>query len=111
MLRFSRRCAMIFVSYSHSDTETKDRVVKHLKAVTDANGVSVWEDKQIGTGDDWLHEIKSGLKKASAAVLLISVDFLNSDFIGNSEVPQLLAKREEEGLKIFPLLTRPCNWK
>ena len=102
---------MIFVSYSHSDTEIKDKVVKHLKAVTDATGVKLWEDRQIGTGDDWLTEIQTGLEGARAAVLLISVDFLNSDFIRSSEVPQLLAKREREGLKIFPVLTRPCNWK
>src|SRR3989442_842122 len=102
---------MIFVSYSHSDTAIKDRLVKHLKAITDSAGVSIWDDKQIGTGDDWLREIETALNVARAAVLLISVDFLNSDFIGSSEVPQLLARREREGLKIFPLLTSPCNWK
>lgn len=70
-----------------------------------------WEDKQIATGEDWLREIESALTKARAAVLLISVDFLNSGFIKASEVPRLLARREREGLRIFPVLARPCNWK
>ena len=102
---------MIFISYSHVDEVLKDRVVRHLQVLADATGVSVWEDRQISTGQEWSREIETALSTASAAVLLLSVDFLNSRFIKESELPKLLARREKEGLRVFPILARPCNWK
>ncbi|MEO8188445.1 MAG: TIR domain-containing protein, partial [Burkholderiaceae bacterium] len=102
---------MIFVSYSHSDEALKNRVVRHLQALTDSSCVSVWDDRRIATGQEWLREIETALVTARAAVLLISVDFLNSRFIKESELPKLLARLEKEGLKVFPVLARPCNWK
>ncbi|NJD52670.1 MAG: tetratricopeptide repeat protein [Candidatus Methanoperedens sp.] len=51
------------------------------------------------------------MKKASAAVLLVSADFLTSKFILGEEVPKLLERREKEGLRIFPVIIRPCSWK
>ena len=102
---------MIFVSYSHRDEALKDRVISHLQALTDSAGVSVWDDRKIRTGQEWLAEIESALAKSRAAVLLISVEFLNSVFIKECEIPRLLANREREGLRVFPVLARPCNWK
>ncbi len=102
---------MIFISYSHADEAVKDRLVRHLQALSDARGISVWQDRQIATGQEWLREITAALDAASAAVLLVSVDFLNSRFIKDSELPTLLARREREGLRVFPLVARPCNWK
>ena len=102
---------MIFISYSHVDEVLKDWVVRHLQVLADAAGVSVWEDRQISTGQEWSREIETALSTASAAVLLLSVDFLNSRFIKESELPKLLARREKEGLRVFPILARPCNWK
>lgn len=102
---------MIFISYSHADEIYKDRVIRHLQALKDTSGISVWEDRRIATGREWLHEIEKALTTAQAAVLLISVDFLNSKFINESEIPKLLMRREAEGLKVFPVLVRPCNWK
>jgi class 3 adenylate cyclase len=102
---------MIFISYSHADEALKDRVVRHLQALTDTTGVSVWDDRQISTGREWPREIETALAAAGAAVLLLSVDFLNSRFIKESELPRLLARREREGLRVFPVVARPCNWK
>lgn len=102
---------MIFVSYSHKDEIWKDRVVSHLQLLTTATGVSVWQDRQIRAGQEWLREIQTALSAARVAVLLISVEFLNSPFITSSEVPKLLARREKEGLKVIPILVRPCAWQ
>jgi class 3 adenylate cyclase len=102
---------MIFISYSHSDEVLKDRVIRHLQAVTDSTGIAIWDDRQISTGQEWKQKIETALATARAAVLLISADFLSSQFIKESELPVLLSRREKEGLKVFPILSQPCNWQ
>ena len=101
---------MIFVSYSHGDEVLKDRYAPPSSACRRCRRLGL-DDRQISTGQEWTREIETALSTASAAVLLLSVDFLNSRFIKESELPKLLARREREGLRVFPILARPCNWK
>ena len=101
----------VFVSYSHKDEAWKDRLVTHLNVLKHQNLIDPWDDRRIAFGDDWKAEIDTALQNARAAVLLISADFLSSDFILGEEVPKLLRQRDEEGLKIFPVIVRPCPWK
>ena len=49
--------------------------------------------------------------RARIALLLISVDFLNSDFIKKNEIPEIFRRHEQEGMMIYPLLVRYCAWK
>jgi hypothetical protein len=51
------------------------------------------------------------MRRASVAVLLISADFLTSKFILGEEVPRLLARRDAEGVRVIPLIVRPCAWQ
>jgi hypothetical protein len=101
----------IFISYSHSDKEWKDKLVKHLGIDAREGLLTVWEDGQIGAGEEWLQKIQAAIEAARVAVFLISVDFLNSKFIAGTEVPQLLERRVKSGLQIFPVIVRSCNWK
>ena len=73
--------------------------------------LSVWDDRRIRTGTDWNEQIRQAAERAKVAVLLISADFLASDFIINEEIPLLLERRDAEGLEIFPLLIKPCGWQ
>lgn len=92
---------VIFISYSHEDANVFERAKAHLSALTlgEAN-LRIWSDVDIEAGDDWREEISTALHEASAAVLLLSADFMNSNFIRNDELPHLL-EAAEEGLKIF----------
>jgi tetratricopeptide (TPR) repeat protein len=101
----------IFISYSHKDESWKDRIVIHLGVLAQEGLLDTWDDRRICGGADWKQEIEDALKKASAAVLLVSADFLTSKFILGEEVPKLLERREKEGLRIFPVIIRPCAWK
>ena len=101
----------VFISYSHKDEAWKDRIMTHLGVLAQEGLLDTWDDRRIGAGEDWKNEIEDALKKASAAVLLVSADFLTSKFILGEEVPKLLERREKEGLKIFPVIIRPCAWK
>jgi hypothetical protein len=70
-----------------------------------------WDDGRIKPGIEWLSEILSAIENARVAILLVSADFLASKFIGRKEVPRLLERRKSEGLKVLPLIVRPCPWK
>jgi hypothetical protein len=98
----------IFVSYSHKDAAWLKHLLAHLGPLQREGRLSLWHDKQIRAGDIWRREIDAALKSAVAALLLVSVDFLNSDFIVNNELPQLLCAAENDGLKIFSLILTPC---
>jgi tetratricopeptide (TPR) repeat protein len=101
----------VFISYSHKDEEWKDRLVTHLRVLQMEHILDVWDDRRIGAGDDWYPEILDAMGRASVAILMVSADFLTSEFILGEEVPHLLQRREKEGLRVFPVIVKPCAWK
>src|SRR5262245_23836346 len=101
----------IFVSYSHKDREWLERLQVHLGPLERDGLVEFWDDTRIRTGDEWRKEINDALKSAAAAVLLISADFIASDFIAAEELPPLLAAAEKEGVKIMPLILSPSRFE
>ncbi len=107
----SERKASVFISYSHKDEEWKDRLVQHLRVLGDDGGFDVWDDRRIRGGKDWKAEIERAILSADVAVLLVSVDFLTSDFIKKEEVARLLRLREERRLTILPVIVAPCAWR
>ena len=100
--------ASVFISYSHSDDVWKRRLIQHLRILEYEGRLSVWDDQQIEAGDEWLLRIEAALGAATVAVLLISADFLASDFIHRVEIRRFLEQRQAHGLHIIPLLVRPC---
>jgi tetratricopeptide (TPR) repeat protein len=103
--------ASVFISYSHKDEEWKDKLAVQVGVLAAENRLEVWEDRQIEVGDDWLPEIEKALDAAKVAVLLISAPFLTSNFIRRNEVPAILARRQNEGLRVVPILVHPCPWR
>ncbi|MEA2692776.1 MAG: hypothetical protein QOJ16_2163, partial [Acidobacteriota bacterium] len=101
----------VFVSYSHRDEGWKDRLVQQLRVLEPEGVLEVWEDRRLAPGSDWFPEIEQAMRRAVAAVLLISADFLTSRFILGQEVPRLLERRKAEGLLVIPLIVRPCPWQ
>jgi hypothetical protein len=98
----------VFVSYSHQDTDFFKRLQVHLAPVVRKGLVDIWSDTEINTGDDWRQEIENALQSASAAILLVSADFLASEFIVNNELPTLLEAARTRGTQIIPVILKPC---
>tara|TARA_B100000929_G_scaffold290478_1_gene284217 strand:+ start:1346 stop:1873 length:528 start_codon:yes stop_codon:yes gene_type:complete len=102
----------IFISYSHKDENWLNKVLTNLKVLQfDQNeSFDVWNDKRIKSGANWKEEIEVALHEASIAILLVSTDFLASDFIQSNELPALLENAESKGTKIIPVIVGHCRF-
>ena len=101
----------VFISYSHQDEHWKDRLKLQLAVLGMEGLLSVWDDRQITEGDDWYPEIKAALNSCDVAILLITANFLTSGFIRKEEIPALLKRRKEEGIRVIPVIVKPCPWQ
>ncbi|MFC1475372.1 TIR domain-containing protein [Candidatus Zixiibacteriota bacterium] len=101
----------VFICYSRKDKKWLDLLLPHLKALQMHDLLSVWVDSDIQASDDWKPEIEKAIDAAAVAILLISSNFLSSKFIIGEEVPFILERRINEGLRVFPVIIRPCPWK
>jgi CheY-like chemotaxis protein len=102
---------VVFISYSRRDEAEKEKLVSHLGVLQGAGLVDLWSDDRIGAGEAWQVNIKQAITRSKIAVLLITANFLNSEFILRTEVPALLKRREREGLVVFPVIARACAWR
>ena len=103
---------VIFISYSHTDRKYKNALLQHLRILEGAELVeNVWTDDTITAGENWKPFINQAIAGAQVAIFLISADSLNSTFIRSREIPELLRRRESEGLVVIPVVARPCAWK
>jgi TIR domain len=103
--------AQIFVSYSHQDDTFRHELETNLKPYLRAGSFTSYSDQQIAPGSQWFPEIESALANSKIAVLLVSPDFLASDFIHEHELGPLLNKAEQGGVKILWVSVRDSSYK
>jgi len=104
----AQRPVRLFVSYSHRDEKFLAELRKYLEV---ERHLDVWSDERIEAGAQWREEIRGALAQADAAILLVSQDFLASEFIRNHELPTLLESVKSRRLKLFLIPIGACTWR
>jgi hypothetical protein len=99
----------VFVSYCRRNRRWLERLQIHLKPYADRGLLDVWDDTKIQPGAKWQREISEALARASASIVLISADFLASDFVAVHELPVLLQKAQDAGALILPIYVEPAD--
>jgi hypothetical protein len=100
----------VFVSYAHRDAELKNELLKHLSGLRRRNVISGWHDGEIGAGEEWERQISEHLNKADIILLLISSDFLASDFCYDVELKRAMERHEAGEARVIPVILRDVDW-
>jgi hypothetical protein len=101
----------IFYCYAHEDRDLRDRIDKHLGVLKRRGHVVVWYDREIQAGTEWEREIERQLSTADIVLLLVSADFVHSDYCYSREMQRALEMHKQGKVCILPILLRPVDWQ
>jgi tetratricopeptide (TPR) repeat protein len=101
----------VFFSYSHKDEELRDQLSNHLSTLKRKQFITAWHDRRIGAGTEWANEIDERLDAADIILLLISSDFLASDYCYDIEVKRAMERHDAGEARVIPVILRPVDWK
>lgn len=101
----------VFISYAHKDEPFKDDLLTMLKPLEHRGVIKIWHDRTIEEGDEWRRKIEAAMRECDMALLFVSKHFLASPFIRDDELPHLLQRRKEEGLRVVPIIIGACMWR
>ena len=101
----------VFFSYAHEDEELRDELAKHLSLLERQKVIAAWYDREIGAGTEWKHSIEQRLNSAQVILLLISADFLASDFCWGVELRRAMERHEAGEARVIPVILRPVDWR
>ncbi len=100
----------IFISYAHEDRDLCDQLCKQLSPLKRQERVRIWTDELISAGAEWSDEILAALDRAQLVLLLVSADFLASDFCYMEEMTRALERHRAGTARVVPVILRPCEW-
>lgn len=101
----------LFYSYSHKDEEFRIELEKHLSIFKRQELISEWHDRNISAGDEWENKIDVNIKQADVILLLISSDFIASDYCYDKEVKLAIERHEKGEARVIPIIIRHVNWE
>lgn len=101
----------VFISYAHDDEVWLDKLGTHLSNMEKQGVISAWYDGKIGPGINWEEEIKKHLEEARLILLLISHNFLQSEYCIKTEMRKALVRQSSGSAHVIPIILSPCDWK
>jgi formylglycine-generating enzyme required for sulfatase activity len=102
----------VFFSYSKEDRPLRDKLAKHLRSLERSGVIQSWYDREIVAGSEWKEEIDHHIQTADIILLLISPDFIDSEYCYDIELPDAMARHEANEACVVPILLRPvASWK
>jgi tetratricopeptide (TPR) repeat protein len=102
----------IFISYSHQDDGLRGELRKHLRPLERGGLVDTWDDREIPAGAGWADEIDQRLESADIILLLVSADFINSEFCYGKEMKRAMERHQDKDDRAItiPIIVRTCDW-
>ena len=101
----------LFYSYSHKDDLLREQLETHLKLLQRQGLIQPWHDRRILPGDEWVKEIDDNLNRADIILLLVSADFIASDYCYEIEVKRAMERHETGEARVIPIILRPVDWR
>src|SRR6266571_2896146 len=101
----------VFYSYAHKDEPFRAELENHLSLLRRQGLITVWHDRHILPGTHWAQAIDEHLERASIILLLISADFLASDYCYGVEMKRVLERHQANEARVIPILLRSVDWK
>ncbi len=101
----------VFYSYSHLDEALRDKLETHLATLKRNKIIAGWHDRAITAGSEWAKAIDHNLARADIILLLISADFLASDYCYDIELKQAMERHQTGEARVIPIILRPCDWQ
>ena len=101
----------VFVSYAHEDEPHRMALAKHLSALEDEGLIQLWHDRKIAAGREWAGAVDEALADAQIVLLLISADFLASDYCKDVELTEAIRLHDAGRARVVPVILRSCDWE
>jgi len=101
----------IFFCYAHEDEPLLNELKKHLQPLQRQKLISTWHDRDISAGTEWEQKINQHLDTAEIILLLVSPDFMASDYCYDIEMKRAIERHERGEAKVIPIILRPVYWQ
>jgi hypothetical protein len=101
----------VFISYAHEDEFYSQELDKHLSVLRRTGYIDTWTDRKIVPGEAWSNVISDELQSARIILLLVSADFLASNYCYDVELKAAIERHEKGEAVVIPIIIRFCDWK
>jgi TIR domain/NB-ARC domain len=111
MAASSARPIEAFISYSHKDDEWRAKLEAHLDLLKRDGVIDLWHDRRIDAGREWADGIHVNLDRAAVILLLVSSDFIASDYCYEREMKRALERHDAGDACVIPVIVRSVDWQ
>ncbi len=106
-----KKAARVFYSYAREDEVLREQLAKHLRVLERNRIIESWYDDMIAPGAEWADRIADEMRKADIIVLLVSSDFLDSEYCYKVEMQEALKRHEAGKVRVMPIIVRSAIWE
>ncbi|MEH2251903.1 TIR domain-containing protein [Nostoc sp.] len=100
----------VFFSYSHKDEALRDELATHLSMMKRQGVIEAWHDREISAGSEWANAIDDNLEVADIILLLVSANFLASDYCYDKEMTRAMERHETREARVIPIILKLTDW-
>jgi len=101
----------IFLSFTHEDMALRGELEKHLNILKRQGQITSWYNREIHANGEWTHEVDTHISEAQIILLLVSPDFMNSDYCYGPEMARALERHKAGEARVIPIIIRPVYWE